>query len=108
MTPISSVKPMLTGEMAAPPAVSVVRDVAMGIGTADLYKIYRAVNDAGEAFIPVVPSLAKTFIGMSSWANSTERPKGTLFNQLMETMGEDGPDKPVRDFAKELKESIVP
>lgn len=106
MTPLAAVKPLVTGEMSAPPAVAVPRDIGVGLATADLYKIYRGINNLGEAFMPVLPALTKTFVGLSSFLEGNEAPRGTLFNKLSETLDLGNPDTEMRDLSKQIRESL--
>ena len=106
MTPLSAIKPLVTGEMAKPPAISALVDIGGGLATADMYKIYRAVNDAAATFTPVLPALMKSMVAIDAWAQGQPRPKGTLLNQVSQMMGTGEPDKEVKDFSTELKESM--
>jgi hypothetical protein len=106
MTPLSAVKPLVTGEMVAPPAVSLVRDLGMGLATADMYKIYRSMNDVATTYVPVIPALTRAIVQLDAWQRREPAPKGTLLNQVSQMMGAGEPDKEVKDFSKELHESI--
>jgi hypothetical protein len=100
LAPAGAAAGLLTGQMAAPPSVAIPRDVIMGIGTADPYKLYRALNDAFNAFTPVVPSIARTLVHLNSLSEGKAASRGTLLNQVDDMMGgELQPDRTVRDFA---------
>lgn len=106
LSPLASAKGLVTGEMAAPPAVSIPRDIGMGLATADMYKIYRAANEAFNAFTPVVPMLARTMVLIDSLAEDRPVAKGTLLNKVATMMGAGEPDKAVKDFAKDMHDKM--
>jgi hypothetical protein len=105
MSPIGVMADVAAGEAFTPPVVSAVRDVVMGIGTRDIYKLYRALVDMGSGFIPIFPGLANLLVNLDYVLGSDEKPKGTLLNKALHGFDIE-PDQAVRDFAGELDESL--
>ena len=52
------------------------------------------------------PGLANLVVNMSYVLGDDEKPKGTILNKVVTSMGGDSPDEAVRDFVGELEESV--
>lgn len=107
IAPVAAVGDIVSGDLQAPPVVSVVRGLGAGLVTADASKLWRALNDGIAAFTPAVPALADSLIGLQAALANEPKPKGTLLGKISQAAGMDtNPDEVVRDFTQEIKDSL--